>query len=276
MEAIYTIAKDGSEMIMNKLRHLSCFTLMTFLSFPVFAQANISVRIVETYPPSEIILYAREPLYVRIAYQSDIPLRFQAAGYFVGVEIQKSAAMNPAPSYPPGSGEAIGWISYGDQTMIDEIRLNVFDDKWKKLDTLSATINMKWNGVMPQTWREPAAWVNELNTIQQNMTSQGLASSGQESSWWGVLLMLMGWSIPGYFILQIYMFLKYRDGWRTAALLPLWVMVPLVGYTLFALISGSNLWPLMMLFLTPFAFIYLFGVWLAKNFWKHADTSVST
>jgi hypothetical protein len=31
--------------------------------------------------------------------------------------------------------------------------------------------------------------------------------------------------------------------------------------------AGSNLWPLMLLFLMPFAFVYLVAVWLAKSIW---------
>jgi hypothetical protein len=45
---------------------------------------------------------------------------------------------------------------------------------------------------------------------------------------------------------------------------PLVLMVPLAAYTLFAVFAGSNLWPLMLLFLTPLAFSYLAGVTLLK------------
>jgi hypothetical protein len=79
--------------------------------------------------------------------------------------------------------------------------------------------------------------------------------------------MLAGWSIPGYFILQIYLFLRSRGRWRTAVALPLVGTVPLIAYTLYALMAGSNLWPLMLLFSMPFAFVYLVAVWLAKGLW---------
>lgn len=77
------------------------------------AQTTVNATIVETDPKDESVLHANEPLSVRITFQSDVPLRFQAAGYSSGVEIQKSVAMNTAPSYPAGSGEAIAWLSYG-------------------------------------------------------------------------------------------------------------------------------------------------------------------
>lgn len=82
--------------------------------------------------------------------------------------------------------------------------------------------------------------------------------------------MLMGWSIPGYIVLQIHMFRKYEDHWRKLALLPLWIMIPLFAYTLFALLAGSNLWPLMMLFLAPLACVYLLAVLSIRKISGHA------
>jgi hypothetical protein len=211
-------------------------------------------------------LNAGEPFYVRIAYQSDIALRFQAAGYDLGMKRQERVALNPAPVYGAGTGHAIGWIAYDDQTRIDEVRVHVFDETWRLVLTLSAPADIQWNGATPQTRREPAAWAKELSAIQQRMSAASLASSGEDNALWSSLVMLMGWSVPGYFILQIYMWIKYRDHWRKAALLPLWVMVPLFAYSLFALYAGSNLWPLMLIFLSPFAFIYLLCVLLAKKY----------
>jgi hypothetical protein len=258
------------DMIRIETRYLCGLILMVFAILPVMAQpdSSFSARIIETDPASETILYAREQVYIRVAYESNIPLRFQAAGYSGGAEIRKSAEMNPSPAYGPGSGEAVGWITYRDKTSIDEIRLDVFDQNWKMLDSLSIPLNMQWNGVVTETRREPAAWAKVLSAEQQNIVRSTHVSPGEDSAFWGVLIMLMGWSIPGYFILQVYMYRKYTEGWRKAALLPLWVMVPLVIYTLFALAAGSNLWPLMLLFITPFAFIYLLGVMLVKNHQK--------
>jgi hypothetical protein len=77
--------------------------------------------------------------------------------------------------------------------------------------------------------------------------------------------MLMGWSVPGYFVLQIYVWRKWQGKWRKAALLPLIVMLPLLIYTVFALMMGSNLWPLMLIFITPILFLYLCVVALFKH-----------
>jgi hypothetical protein len=42
-------------------------------------------------------------------------------------------------------------------------------------------------------------------------------------------------------------------------------MIPLLLYTLAALAAGSNLWPLMLIFLTPLAFLYLLAVIILKQ-----------
>ena len=228
---------------------------------------RFSAEIVDADPASEATLAAREPLYLRIAYDSDIALRFQAAGFVDGLEARDTEAMNIAPAYPPGRGEAVVWVSYDAATRIDEIRVTVFDASWKKLDTLTYPIDTHWTGVMPKAWRHPAEWASRLSTAQQSMRDQSSPASAAGDSGLGLLVMLAGWSIPGYFILQIYLFLRSRGRWRTAVALPLLGTVPLIAYTLYALMAGSNLWPLMMLFIMPFAFVYLVAVWVAKGLW---------
>lgn len=257
---------------MKSSRYAVYITLITVMCLSQSARSDerFSVRILETDPSVAATLHAREPFYVRIAYQSDVPLRFQAAGYDRGMKRQEGVALNPAPVYGAGTGHAIGWIAGDDKTRIDEIRVHVFDESWRLIDTLSAAADIRWNGAAPRTRREPAAWATELSDIQQHMTAARLASTGEDNALWGILVMLMAWSVPGYFVLQIYMWLKYREHWRRAALLPLWVMVPLFAYSLFALFAGSNLWPLMLIFFSPLAFIYLICVLAAKSYRERA------
>lgn len=207
---------------------------------------------------------ANEPVYVRLRYSSDQPLRFQARGYLSGAEETRSASFNPAPVYAAGTGEAIVWTAYFEAAAIDEIRITVTDAEWTPLDELSVPMRAAWNGMRSQAQRQRAEWVQTLSAQQQAMVAAGAraggSDDGNEGLLWGWLLMLMGWSIPGYIALQFYTVKRYEGRWRTLALLPLWIMIPLVAYTLFALLAGSNLWPLMMLFLAPLALVYLLAV----------------
>lgn len=233
------------------------FALLSFTS-PVHPASEVSVRILQTDPPSGTELDGREPLYVRIAYESDVPLRFQARPYRDGQPVSRSAAYNPSPAYRAGRGETVAWVSFDDATVIDEIRVKVSDGQWQPVSTVSRRIDIRWNGVMPAQWRTPADWVERLSGAQQQMVSQAALESGSGSSGGGDLLIpLMGLSVPGYLLLQIWFLASWRDGWRKAAMVPLLVMIPLTLYTVFALMAGSNLWPLALLFLAPIAFASL-------------------
>ena len=73
-------------------------------------------------------------------------------------------------------------------------------------------------------------------------------------------------AVPGYFVLQVYAARRWDGNWRWAALAPLIVMVPLLGYTVFALAAGSNLWPLLLILTAPVAFLYLAALAGIRNF----------
>jgi hypothetical protein len=66
--------------------------------------------------------------------------------------------------------------------------------------------------------------------------------------------------VPAYFFLQYFTVSRYRGGWRIAALVPLVVMVPIVGQAILAFLAGSNLWPLLLILVSPIAFLYLVAV----------------
>jgi hypothetical protein len=70
--------------------------------------------------------------------------------------------------------------------------------------------------------------------------------------------------VPAYFFLQYFTAMRYRGGWRIAALVPLVIMVPVVGHAVLAFLGGSNLWPLLLFLTAPFAFLYLVGVGVVR------------
>ena len=101
-----------------------------------------------------------------------------------------------------------------------------------------------------------AEWVHRLSDAQQQATHDDIAaiSSGPGAWLLGTFVML---SVPGYFVLQILFALRWSGGWRIAALLPLLVMVPAMGHAMFALAAESNLWPIVVILVAPFLFLYL-------------------
>lgn len=72
---------------------------------------------------------------------------------------------------------------------------------------------------------------------------------------------LVTFATPGYMALQIVAIVSARsEGWRTAALLPLLLSVPIAVWCLFALAQDSNLWPLPFILFAPLGCLYLLGL----------------
>lgn len=64
-------------------------------------------------------------------------------------------------------------------------------------------------------------------------------------------------SIIGYLVLQPLLAFRWSGRWRIAALLPLIAIVPVIIHAGYGIASASNLWPLLLIFVTPLAFLYL-------------------
>jgi hypothetical protein len=58
----------------------------------------------------------------------------------------------------------------------------------------------------------------------------------------GTMLMF---GLPVYLALQLWTAIRWTGGWRTAALAPLLLMVPVALHAAVALMAQSNLWPLL-------------------------------
>lgn len=235
------------------------------------AQADTQgIQVLALDPPDDSVLRVGESLNVRIGYAAGQPVRLRVRGFLNGTERTNGMRTNPSPPYPAGQGEAIAWIEYTGPTDIDELRIEMADAGWNPLQQLTVPVYIAWSATAAA--RPPAPWVGPLNDQQQQMTRTALESAHQDGNdgAWMLLFMLAGWSIPGYFILQAALYYRWRDGWRKAALLPLLATVPITAYTLFAFAKGSNLWPLVMLFTVPFAFIYLVGLVLARRLTRRA------
>jgi hypothetical protein len=243
---------------------LACLLLGAVIPAPAAGQ---TVELLANDPPDGSLLNVGEALYVRLGYTGDELLRFRVRGYLGGVERSEGTRTNPAPTYPAGAGEALAWIEYTAPISLDELRIEVYDAQWAPRAQLVLPFDVGWRASARISPRDRAAWVAPMSAAQQQMTSAALTSahSGDDDDGWLLLFMLAGWSIPAYFVLQVVLYRRWRDGWRKAALLPLWATVPIVAYTLFALFMGSNLWPLVMLFTVPLAFAYLVLLVLAKR-----------
>lgn len=243
-----------------RLSLLQLFAGMMFL-YPAIATA-MNIDLIETSPKSPAVLYQDEALYVLIHYKSDQPLRFQAMGKNLDQKISKGARLNPSQAYPAGEGDAIAWVAYDKETYIDTLIVTIYDANWKQLQTKSMLLSAIWQEGNTGQTHPRASWVKRLNQQQQ-------ASVGKQqplSMWDMLFVQLLFLSIPFYWILQIILIFKWSGRWRTRVYLPLLISIPLLIYTLYALYAGSNLWPLMMLFITPFTLLFLLILMGIKKF----------
>jgi hypothetical protein len=80
-----------------------------------------------------------------------------------------------------------------------------------------------------------------------------------------ILGMMVTTAIPAYFVLQPVFLLRWRGGWRKAALVPLLLALPALVFSLFALTQGSNLWPITLIISAAIGSLYLAALWSVKQ-----------
>lgn len=240
---------------MNLVQRMRPFFLLVMLAIYSTPSIALSVELIETSPRSPATLNQYEALYVLIRYKSDQPLRFQAIGETLQQKVMASASFNPSQAYPAGEGEAIAWVAYDNVTEIDSITVTIYDANWRALQTKSIPVSVVWQNENSSNNQPVAPWVQRLNQQQQSsvfIQSQTPLSSG-DAHFVQFLFLL----IPLYWLLQIIIIFNWTGRWKKLACFPLLFSIPLLLYTLYALYAGSNLWPLMMIFATPFILAFL-------------------
>jgi hypothetical protein len=247
------------------MRALRVLLLMLVAALaPTDARAEApQLRVVASDPGLSRELGRDTALYLRLAYQSETPLRVQVKGFAGGEEVRDGVRWNPSPAYPAGEGEALAWISYAEPVRLDELRIEISDADWRPLDVVPVPAKLSWT-----TKRGPeprrAAWVGPMNAAQQQVVTA--SASADPGAAWGIgigLVLMLG--VPGYFVLQVVLARRWSGGWRIAALVPLLVMAPAALHAAIALAAGSNLWPIVIIFAAPPALAYLLTVFVART-----------
>ena len=64
-------------------------------------------------------------------------------------------------------------------------------------------------------------------------------------------------SFIAYIFLQIIAIKKAKGNWRFFSYAPAPIMILVFSYTIYALMQNSNLWPILLLFTSPVAFMYM-------------------
>jgi hypothetical protein len=97
--------------------------------------------------------------------------------------------------------------------------------------------------------------VAKLTVAQRERLAATLSDAGEAGGFDPFDLIFL--CVPGYLLLQVALARGTTGWWRRATLAPAAIMVTILAYTVLAFAAQSNLWPLLMIFTAPLAFLYL-------------------
>jgi hypothetical protein len=243
--------------------------VLLFLS-PFSAVAEpVSISVARHFPETGASLADWGKIYLDIAYSADEPVRFQASAFRNGKPVTEGAAMNGAVVHPAGTGHALVWVAFTKPAEANEIRITAYDEKFQPLKAVGEPFRARWKGEAARTGTRPPVWVVRLRENELRLAGEyERAHPAPPDSLGDAIVWAMFLMVPGYFIAQALSTFFLRGGWRKAALVPLILMVPVVAITIFAALAGSNLAPIYLIFIAPFAMIYLLVLFVVRGiFW---------
>lgn len=217
---------------------------------------GVRARVVATDPESRggavggaVVLGRSEQFFVKIAYESDRPVRIWARPFFRGTEV---GTMSNASIPHEGKGEALGWFSFIDPGEVDEIRILVGGASGRGEEVSRYRVRITGSN-NPAATRSRAAWVDALLKAEKEFHHSEAARRRAEpespsSQFWfsGLMLGVLALMAGGVFAPFWYAW-KWRGGWRVAAAIPAAVMVFIVARIVVDGVrdpTSHNLWPL--------------------------------
>lgn len=234
------------------------------------ASDNVLVEIADVDPQGPTTLELEDKLYLKVHYESDVPLRFQALAMFEGAVHEVGAIQNLALLHPPGKGEALAWVMYLNTTHVDSVRLTVYDEQWQELYRLSHKVDVTWEKGGAAQKRIPAEWIAPLTRAEKRLTDIFYDPAPQK---YGTLHEIFFYinlaAIPFYVLLQLHMLYRYRYRWRELSMIPIFPYLIVGFYSLVGLGIERSLQITFLFRYTFCALLWLLAVWLARRFWQH-------
>jgi len=252
---------------MIKRLYLILFLLLVGAAPAAAEMPSQHFEITQVYPNAEVILALKEPIYLRISYDSSVPIRFQASARSEGDAREVGAVPGRAQLYPSGKGEALITISFDNPTHIDEVVVTAYDGAWERLGETRLSFDMHWSGVQTLSQQPPAPWIGLLekkSRLRADYLFDPDPKPPTPVSDAIVLLALL--SIPLYFFLQVRMLSRYRHRWREMATAPLITLLPMFIYAFWVGIGYDlRLWPPFLIYYVLFSTGYLVAIWVVKR-----------
>lgn len=215
------------------------------------ALESARVRIVDTWPAGDDIELPRgHSLYLRLAYESDTPIRIWARPFYRGEPV--SAGTNPSFLHH-GTGETLAWFFLMEAGRVDEIRISIGSP-----DSGTQYVAAVWRGRIIEADPTAAAaspapaWVADLRAQEKALQRQAYEArmnqpvTARDSAlaagfgWATLLLGIAGIAAP------ILAARAWQGGWRLVACVPAVVMALVILNIILDVMldpTAHNLWP---------------------------------
>ena len=219
-----------------------------------------TLRVIDSDPGQGATLGAGEPLYLRVRYRSAMPLRILVSGHYRR-EVVRGFRQDSEELFPAGDREATVWLAYPRDATIDEVRIKAWNANAARVAVADFPMAAKWTsaaGSGAGARRAAKSWVADLSPGQRQRMAEPWSAASEPGGFDPFELIFL--CVPGYLLLQASLTFWTSGGWRKASLVPAVIMGPVLAYTVLAAAAQSNLWPLLMLFTAPLAFLYLLAL----------------
>ncbi|HNR22036.1 MAG TPA: hypothetical protein PKL49_03305 [Steroidobacteraceae bacterium] len=221
-------------------------------SAPAQPTPNVQIELAEIDPAGVPTVAPHTPVYGRIVYTTDAPVRLVLLPYRNGQPVLDGLYNSGSPRYAPGSGETIAWFAFDEPQTIDEIRAVANDFYGNVFAEDSIVRNLNWREGAPKP--QKAAWVEPLKRAGKDVIVEPPAEYGWFAT---VVTQLFFLLVPLSVGLQIHAWRKLDGGPGRLARLSGYAMGALWLFVILTGVAGSNLSPIWIVFLSPLFVLFL-------------------
>jgi hypothetical protein len=251
--------------------------LVLVLLAPWPARSGTQVRVDAIDPGESAELGAHQRVNLRLAYDSDEPVRLWVRPYARGVAVD--AHSNASEEYM-GSGTALGWFALTGRGDVDEIRVRAGGgNPYREWVVATLPVSLRWTAQPPAADPATPEWVDELQSAADARDSARRREEARRPRpasegilFNGFMLLMLGLGLAGI-VWPLVGWWKWRGGWRVAAAVPAAVMALVVLRLLIDTArdpTSHNLWPFEILAFSGLSLAVMGLLKLARR-WSHAD-----
>lgn len=257
----------------RRLCALTCTLLLLSCAFAADAPApQVRLKLLDMDPRSPAKLHAGDPVYLRIAYESDRPLKIEVVPYHKDF-LTEAMTLNDPTLLPAGKGETMGAFGFGEVGQVDEVRVFAIVEGGKHASaTVKQPVDFSWDDkVGPE--RPKADWVTRLMAEQDKhrealKQKQGSAPPSTQDTYYIIGIPSIPATLVFCILWPLWGIVRWRGKWRWLAAAPLTLAVLKGAFTVRDLLEYPDsvyLLPVEYFLLAVVCGIYMVIVWLLRH-----------